>query len=283
MKRKDFLVAFTLAFFAVTAAYAQTADEFMKSGRAALDRRDYNKAIADLTESIRLRPYYYAYLLRAIAYNRGDFLGGNPLALADFSEAIRLNPNYAHSYYSRGIMYNQFGEKDSALADFTRYLHFRPNDADAYYERAYIYLRDKKDYDRAVADFTKAIQLSTDNARIKHIYVTLLNHYSNIKDFNGFITMCNQMASKFPNDFYLFNVRGSGYLRMDEYDRAIAEFNESIRLDPNAYGVYDNRGLAWYKKGDYKQARADVNRALQLMPDNLNAKDLDAELKKKGY
>jgi Tfp pilus assembly protein PilF len=37
------------------------------------------------------------------------------------------------------------------------------------------------------------------------------------------------------------------------------------------------------QKGNYTQARADVNKALQLDPNDNEAKNLDAELKKKGY
>jgi Tfp pilus assembly protein PilF len=37
------------------------------------------------------------------------------------------------------------------------------------------------------------------------------------------------------------------------------------------------------QKGNYTQARADVNKSLQLNPNYQEAKDLDAELKKKGY
>jgi len=37
------------------------------------------------------------------------------------------------------------------------------------------------------------------------------------------------------------------------------------------------------QKGDFTQARSDVNKSLQLDPNYQKAKDLDAELKKKGY
>jgi tetratricopeptide (TPR) repeat protein len=40
-----------------------------------------------------------------------------------------------------------------------RLLHFHPNDAQAYYNRGNCYLH-KKDYDRALADFSKAIEIN---------------------------------------------------------------------------------------------------------------------------
>jgi tetratricopeptide (TPR) repeat protein len=53
---------------------------------------DYDRAIADLTEAIRLDPkYVWAYASRGEAYRmKGDY----DRAIADLTEAIRLDPNY---------------------------------------------------------------------------------------------------------------------------------------------------------------------------------------------
>jgi len=39
-------------------------------------------------------------------------------AISDFTEAIRLNPNYAKTYYNRGVSYDEKGEQEKADADF---------------------------------------------------------------------------------------------------------------------------------------------------------------------
>ena len=46
-------------------------------------------------------------------------------------------------------------------------------------------------------------------------------------------------------------------------------------------GVFGDR--FYNEKGNFTQVRADINKALQLAPNNQNAKNLDAELRAKGY
>jgi tetratricopeptide (TPR) repeat protein len=64
-------------------------------------------------------------------------------AIADFTEAIRLDPNFAHAYYNRAYAWNAKKEYDRAIADFTEAIRLDPNFAHAYYNRALIFF-DKK-------------------------------------------------------------------------------------------------------------------------------------------
>ncbi|MDR1933403.1 MAG: tetratricopeptide repeat protein [Spirochaetales bacterium] len=78
-------------------------------------------------------------------------------AIADFNEAIRLDPKKAGGYASRGLCYDAKGDYDRAIADFSEAI--RINDLAGYYEsRGQTYLH-KGDYDKAIADFNEAIRL----------------------------------------------------------------------------------------------------------------------------
>ena len=63
------------------------------------NKKEYDKAIADYTQVIRLDPkYVFAYRERGIASKKER----DGKAIADFNEAIRLDPKYAFAYYDRG-------------------------------------------------------------------------------------------------------------------------------------------------------------------------------------
>jgi tetratricopeptide (TPR) repeat protein len=151
----------------------------------------------------------------------------------------------APSFIASGETAAARGDGDRAIADFTRAIQLDPNLAPAYSGRGTEYYK-KSDWDRAIADFTQAVRLDP-----KH-------------------------STSFAN-------RGAAYNSKSEWDRAIADCTESIRLDPNYANAYRHRAFAYMQKGSYTQARADVNMALKLNPNYQNAKNLDAELKQKGY
>jgi tetratricopeptide (TPR) repeat protein len=85
-------------------------------GEAYSDKKDYEKAIVDYTEAIRLDPTdEMAYFSRGIAYShKKDY----DKAIADYTEAIRLDPTDGDAFYKRGLAYKGKLENSKAEADF---------------------------------------------------------------------------------------------------------------------------------------------------------------------
>jgi tetratricopeptide (TPR) repeat protein len=83
-------------------------------------KAEYDKAIDDFNQAVRLRPNYpNAFNNRGVAYrNKGD-LGH---ALADYDQAIRLKPDYLAAFYNRGLAFLEKGEYARAIDDFTALL-----------------------------------------------------------------------------------------------------------------------------------------------------------------
>src|SRR6516164_8432899 len=102
---------------------------------------DSDRAIADLSEAIRLDPKYAeAYYLRGVSYrNKGDLAR----AISDYSETIRLAPKVAAAHpetiirrlahYNRGSAYGNKGDFDRAIADFSEAIRLNPKSPEAYY------------------------------------------------------------------------------------------------------------------------------------------------------
>jgi predicted aspartyl protease len=85
----------------------------------------YDKAIADFDEAIRLNPQdalIYANRGRA-RYRKGD----NDQAIADYGEAIRLNPLNADYYLQRGYTQFWLGRFDASAGDLTESLRHKAN------------------------------------------------------------------------------------------------------------------------------------------------------------
>ena len=81
-------------------------------------RKDYDEAISNYNEAIRLSPNDAdAYFKRGNAYyDKKDY----EKAINDYNEAIRLDPNHAKVYYYRGLAYRKQWKNDEAQADFDK-------------------------------------------------------------------------------------------------------------------------------------------------------------------
>jgi len=93
------------------------ADAFHWRGIYYSNKDDYDRAIADFSEAIRLRPNAVDFSLRGMAYlNKKNYF----LAINDYSEAIRLDPNRAAAAYcSRGRAKRGINDP-SAAADIVK-------------------------------------------------------------------------------------------------------------------------------------------------------------------
>jgi tetratricopeptide (TPR) repeat protein len=120
------------------------------------DKGDYDRAIADYAQVIRLDPKHaFAYSYRGSAYrHKGEY----DRALADFDQAIKLDPKSVYAYNNRGNVYFLKGEYDRAIADYDQVIRLDPKHAAAYNNRGNAYF-DKRDYDRAIADYDQTIRL----------------------------------------------------------------------------------------------------------------------------
>ncbi len=92
-------------------------------------KHEYDEAIADLTEAIRLDPSNSTFHSnRGRTYNaRKEF----DRAILDLNETIRLNPANPSPYWHRAISYENKRERDKALADWRTTLRLDPDNQNA--------------------------------------------------------------------------------------------------------------------------------------------------------
>jgi tetratricopeptide (TPR) repeat protein len=134
--------------------------------RGDLERRirGCTAVIQDQSESERA--HVVAYNNRGITYTwQGDF----DRAIADLSEAIRLDPTSAGTYNNRGRAYRDKGEDQRAIADLTEAIRLDPKLAMAYYNRGRAHIK-VGDLDRAIADFSEAIGLDAGLSRPSYLW-----------------------------------------------------------------------------------------------------------------
>ncbi len=105
-----------------------------EDGQAYSKNGDYDKAIDEFNEAIRLNPGLAAahYSRGEIYFQRGDYAR----AIRDFTRTIDLSPDYTFAYYSRGVANERIGDIEEAILDFTHTVRLKPSYAPAYNDRA---------------------------------------------------------------------------------------------------------------------------------------------------
>jgi TonB family protein len=101
--------------------------EAYRRGLAAELKKDYDLAIAEYTEAIRLGPddndSYYFHRAQLYRHHTREY----DKAIADYKESIRLNDSYV-SYYVIGDLYFKMEDFANAIAYYEQSLQRKPND-----------------------------------------------------------------------------------------------------------------------------------------------------------
>ncbi len=147
-------------FCACTTPGQQTDESLIKSAFVKSLSNDFDGAIADCTAALKINPNSdNAFTCRgSYRYQKGDMEG----AIADYTSAIKLAPKVAGTYNGRADAYAATGQTKLAFADYAKVLELDPTSKynDILYLKRGRLRFGLKDYEGAILDFTKAIELN---------------------------------------------------------------------------------------------------------------------------
>lgn len=181
-------------------------------------------------------------------------IGDYEEAVRDLSEAIKLNPGDAFNYQSRAVNYHLLYRYSEALADFRRAIELSPDNAGNYYLRGQVYY-DVQDYQRAAQDYSAAIRHAPSH---KNYYEVRGFAHLHLGDYDAMMDDFNRCVELEPKNSLTYYWRSVARLRIGQYQESIDDMNKSQALDENdgltlAYSAFW-RGVAYRLMGDEEQA-----------------------------
>lgn len=197
--------------------------------------------------------YGEAYKNRGLAYYS---LGDYNKALADFQKAIELLPTSAATFSNSGLAHHALNDYAEALSDYSKAIKLESRFARAYYNRGITYAA-IGDYEKAIADFDNAILYTPEGTS------SLWKENSAEGDPLG-ITSSIASIIPYANLPLVYLNRGSVYALMENYERAITDFDKAIDLQPTFALAYYDRGATYHFLGDYDKATADLEKVMEL-------------------
>jgi tetratricopeptide (TPR) repeat protein len=123
---------------------------------------------------------------------------------------------------------------------------------------------DKKDLEKAVSSFKKAIQVDPGNY---YAYTDLCNALNISGKYAEAIVCCEKALQLFPaNKKAYFNL-GNAYAELKKYDLAQDAFRAAIRIDPEYADAYCNLATVYLENGDHETAIPLFKKSLEINPD----------------
>jgi len=218
----------------------QEADAAFERGKNYHEKKEYDMAIKEYSEAIRLDPnFVLASVNRGRIYSRKNEFD---LAIRDYTKAINLNTTDVSAYLDRGRIYLLKREYDLAIKDYTEAIRLDTTNARAYFGRGHTYRR-KKEYDLAIEDYTEAIRLEPDGLS----YCIRGNCYAERKEYDLAIKDYNEGIGLDPTNYWGYYDREEIYYKKGEYDLAIKDYNEAKRLNPTTFNTYINEECSFCK------------------------------------
>jgi serine/threonine protein kinase/tetratricopeptide (TPR) repeat protein len=256
------------------------------------DRADLHDALVGYTACIRLRPDLpQPYNNRGTAHWR---LGEHDLAAADFNSALERNESYAEAHANRALVYAAQGKTELALAGFSRSIELKPDYSAAYADRAELYVK-RKEYDKAAQDFTRLIALSAEKAPLylkrAAVYRAMNQSAKASADRAEFARLLKDRVARVdalvfdgkyeearvaltsvlklvPKNANLWQTRAKiNWLKLKEFDEAIADWEKVTRLQPTSAEAYFCIGATLLGRREYSSALAALQKAIDLKPD----------------
>jgi tetratricopeptide (TPR) repeat protein len=126
-------------------------------------------------------------------------------------------------------------------------------------------LREKGDFDGAIAAYTEAIRLDPQNAPV---YSGRAYAHFKKGEFDQAIVAYSEAIRLDPKYAEAYCNRGLAYGKKSDQDKAIADFTEAIRLNPEDAEAYYNRGCTYVKKGDHDKGINDFTAAIRINPND---------------
>ena len=169
--------------------------------------------------------------------------------VAESSAILKKDPKNLEARTKRAAAAVNLGDYTSALADLDLLVVQDPT-AQTFSNRGNAYMRrgdaegSSRDYDAAIADFSKSIELGSKNA-------------------------------------YVFYFSGTTKVKRGKVDDGLADISKAIKLDSKNVWFYFSRGDAYFDKGNYKAAIADWKKAGKLGFDEATVKERVAKAKAK--
>ncbi|MEM9951901.1 MAG: tetratricopeptide repeat protein [Chloroflexota bacterium] len=184
----------------------------------------------------------------------------------NFDDAIQIHSKYIASnrsdpsaYSFRAYSYQRLGKYRQALSDYDKAISLQTDYELALTNRCLLYLEHFKDYDKALQDAERLIEL--DKTRGYQLRASI---FARQEKFDGAFGEYHRLLNKHPDNHLALNARAWLYAYVGDYDNALQDAERAVSLSPKSSYHYGTCGQVKWLLGNYKEALADFQQGYEL-------------------
>jgi len=182
---------------------------------------------------------------------------------------------YPGSFHLRASIYMYgFRNYEEAISDFTKSLQIDSDVIASYFDRgrSYYYL-DK--HIEAINDFTKIISLDKETTEAYYMRALVK---SDINDCKGAISDYDEIIKRkktSKSDFYemaiVYNNKAYCLIELNLLQEALPLVNEALELNNKSSYIWDTSGELYFKRGEFERCIKDMTKAIELDKNSNNS------------
>jgi len=198
----------------------------------------------------------------ALAINEvKPFISTSPKMTAkEFAES----QTHADYYFYEGSKALLQKDYDQAISDYTKAIEINPTFAEVYYGLGVAYCN-QGNLSQAISDYTKAIEI---NPNLAEAYDSRGDAYHNQGNLSQAISDYTKAIEINPNFAGAYFGRGNSYYKQGNLSQAISDYTKAIKVNPNLAQAYIGRGITYYKQDNFAQAISDETKAIEINPND---------------
>ncbi len=244
-------------------------DAWNNRGFARMKQAQFASAMSDIKQALRLKDDYVTAWnncgLVAMAMENYDE------AEKSFARATELDPmdaRWINHHRVALLKQNRFAEaqKDlqkiewiNQLTSLSQQANRNPKDPRTWISRGQ-HLMNGEQFGAAIQDFTRALVVNPGNPQALFVRA---NAWVRAGDFQKAMLDCEQSLVSRPSR-EAYSLRGDLWMRLENLDLAIADFESAGRFDSQVVEAYEKRSAKHREAGEIPDAEADIARANEI-------------------
>jgi len=204
--------------------YSNIAVAYNNRGVAYIEKKEYNKAIADLINATLINPRYEkAYSNLCKVYR---IIGEYEKAILSCKKALEISPHFLEAYNNLGDTYTVLGKYKEELEIYNKEAETNPNNTNAHYNLCSTYW--------AISKYEKAINACKKSIEIKPLFLEAYDKLGNI------------------------------YLTIGKHKEAIELYKKTLEINPDLASAHNNLAVIYYYTKQYGLSVKHTSRAIEL-------------------